>query len=382
MRRQRVDVRACLTCLRRLRAAAVAFAQVGRGGSQWLTALADAQRTSWIRTDDKISVDGAVEAGFELQWTSKLDNQPRGAARAGPGRHGERRHAVRADVGRRRQLEQRLRHRQRPRLRRLAAALRRAARRRRTGACPGGITAGGDAHRQSRLRCRGARFRRGFGGGRGVRRLSQPARRAWRRRAGRGPCGRPGRAGAPAGAPARRRRVAPTRSARRAAAPALRRRPLRRRAADSRSSAFPARREAEEGGGGPSAFSSGRPASSTSSRATACCTCSACRRARTSRSRRRSCRRTRTGPRPIAVDTTLYAATSGNCGGAPNGVWAIDLDSEAKPVVSWKTNGGERRRRRRVHARTARSSRRSARARRPATARPTRSSRSMRRRCS
>jgi hypothetical protein len=43
---------------------------------------------------------------------------------------------------------------------------------------------------------------------------------------------------------------------------------------------------------------------------------------------------------PIAVDTTLYAATSGNCGGAPNGVWAIDLDSEAKPVVSWKTGGG------------------------------------------
>ena len=43
---------------------------------------------------------------------------------------------------------------------------------------------------------------------------------------------------------------------------------------------------------------------------------------------------------PIAVDTTLYAATSGNCGGAPNGVWAIDLDSDAKPVVSWKTNGG------------------------------------------
>jgi len=43
---------------------------------------------------------------------------------------------------------------------------------------------------------------------------------------------------------------------------------------------------------------------------------------------------------PIAVDTTLYAATSGKCGGAPDAVWAIDLDSEAKPVVSWKTNGG------------------------------------------
>jgi hypothetical protein len=43
---------------------------------------------------------------------------------------------------------------------------------------------------------------------------------------------------------------------------------------------------------------------------------------------------------PVAVGTTLYAATSGKCGGAPDGVWAIDLDSEAKPVVSWKTNGG------------------------------------------
>jgi hypothetical protein len=43
---------------------------------------------------------------------------------------------------------------------------------------------------------------------------------------------------------------------------------------------------------------------------------------------------------PIGVDTTLYTATSGGCGGAPNGIWAIDLDSEAKPVVSWKTGGG------------------------------------------
>jgi hypothetical protein len=43
---------------------------------------------------------------------------------------------------------------------------------------------------------------------------------------------------------------------------------------------------------------------------------------------------------PIAVDTTLYAATSSGCGGAPNGIWATDLDSETKPVVSWKTNGG------------------------------------------
>src|SRR5207237_7982618 len=40
----------------------------------------------------------------------------------------------------------------------------------------------------------------------------------------------------------------------------------------------------------------------------------------------------------IAVGTTLYATTTGNCGGAPNAVWAIDLESEGKPVVSWKSN--------------------------------------------
>jgi hypothetical protein len=43
---------------------------------------------------------------------------------------------------------------------------------------------------------------------------------------------------------------------------------------------------------------------------------------------------------PIGVGTMLYAATSGGCGGAPHAIWAIDLDSDAKPVVSWKTNGG------------------------------------------
>jgi outer membrane protein assembly factor BamB len=42
----------------------------------------------------------------------------------------------------------------------------------------------------------------------------------------------------------------------------------------------------------------------------------------------------------IALNTTLYATTTGNCGGAPNAVWAIDLESEAKPVASWKSNGG------------------------------------------
>ena len=67
---------------RRVCAGGVTFAQVGRGGSEWLTAQADAQRTSWIRTDAKISVEALSKPGFELQWTSKLDNQPRGVERA------------------------------------------------------------------------------------------------------------------------------------------------------------------------------------------------------------------------------------------------------------------------------------------------------------
>jgi hypothetical protein len=43
---------------------------------------------------------------------------------------------------------------------------------------------------------------------------------------------------------------------------------------------------------------------------------------------------------PVAVGTMMYAATSGNCAGAPNGVYAIDLDALNKPVVSYRTNGG------------------------------------------
>src|SRR5688500_4533364 len=59
-------------------AGSIIVAQPGRGGSQWLTALADAQRTSWIRTDDKISVASLLKPGFELQWKVTLENQPRG----------------------------------------------------------------------------------------------------------------------------------------------------------------------------------------------------------------------------------------------------------------------------------------------------------------
>ena len=59
-------------------AGGVTLAQVGRGWSDWPTPYADAQRTSWVRTDPKISVESMSKPGFDVQWTTRLDNQRRG----------------------------------------------------------------------------------------------------------------------------------------------------------------------------------------------------------------------------------------------------------------------------------------------------------------
>src|SRR5205085_1409229 len=64
---------------------ATAYAQVGRGGSEWLTARGDAQRTSWIRTDALISVPAMSKPGFELQWKTTLENASRGMFGLGQG---------------------------------------------------------------------------------------------------------------------------------------------------------------------------------------------------------------------------------------------------------------------------------------------------------
>jgi outer membrane protein assembly factor BamB len=70
-----------ITCLLAavLIAGSVTFAQVGRGWSDWPTPYADAQRTSWLRTDPNISVESMSKPGFDLQWTSRLDNALRGS---------------------------------------------------------------------------------------------------------------------------------------------------------------------------------------------------------------------------------------------------------------------------------------------------------------
>ncbi len=54
----------------------VVWAQ-GRGGGNWPTAGSDAQRTSWVRTDARISKESLQKPGFQLLWKSKLDNQPK-----------------------------------------------------------------------------------------------------------------------------------------------------------------------------------------------------------------------------------------------------------------------------------------------------------------
>lgn len=73
-----VSVRIVLLAAAALVAGGVTSAQVGRGWSDWPAPHADAQRTSWLPADPNISVESMSKPGFELQWTSKLDNQRRG----------------------------------------------------------------------------------------------------------------------------------------------------------------------------------------------------------------------------------------------------------------------------------------------------------------
>jgi len=40
----------------------------------------------------------------------------------------------------------------------------------------------------------------------------------------------------------------------------------------------------------------------------------------------------------ILIDTVLYAATTDACGGAPNALWAIELANDANTVTSWKAH--------------------------------------------
>jgi hypothetical protein len=52
-----------------------AFSQ-GRGGSNWSTTGNDAQRSSWVRTDPKISAASMQKPGFQFMWKLKLGPHP------------------------------------------------------------------------------------------------------------------------------------------------------------------------------------------------------------------------------------------------------------------------------------------------------------------
>ena len=49
----------------------------GRGGGEWSTGGGDAQRSSWVRTDAKISPESIAKPGFEVAWKVKLPNETR-----------------------------------------------------------------------------------------------------------------------------------------------------------------------------------------------------------------------------------------------------------------------------------------------------------------
>ena len=53
----------------------VISATAQRGGQEWLTSNGDAQRSSWMRTDTKISLENLRKPGFQFLWKLKLDNE-------------------------------------------------------------------------------------------------------------------------------------------------------------------------------------------------------------------------------------------------------------------------------------------------------------------
>ena len=56
---------------------AVGIVQAQRGGGDWMTIGNDVQRSFWLRSDGKISVDSMSKPGFKLYWKVKLNNVAR-----------------------------------------------------------------------------------------------------------------------------------------------------------------------------------------------------------------------------------------------------------------------------------------------------------------
>jgi outer membrane protein assembly factor BamB len=318
---------------------ATVHAQVGRGGSEWLTSRADAQRTSWIRTDPKISVETMSKPGFELQWTQKLDNKVRGGNNllAGVTANGvtlfvpmslvggssNNLYAIDNDTG------------YVVWTRRFDATPPASA-----PGCPGGMTAA--ATRIVPLApppiaapaAGGGRAGQAYRSVIGEPGAGVPLEARGGRNNAPPPAAAPGAAGAPAGA----RGTAP------AGAPA-----------GAPGTAAAANAPQRQGGGGGGNRGAGptipgmppTPAGGGLNRPSGVVYASSSDGVlhvmglQSGKDLQKPAEFMPANARwsdAIAVNTTLYTTTSGKCANAPNGVWAIDLESDAKPVVSWKSN--------------------------------------------
>ncbi len=293
----------------------------GPRGGEWTTSHGDAQRTSWVRTDARLTKDAVQKGELKFLWKMKLDNETRQLnslttpvlmdrlishrgfkALAFVGASGERVYAIDTDLARVYWTT----------VINYSSITPPA---NSSWACPGGLMAAATRPTTFAVSAFGGGRGGGRGGGSGSS-VGEPGKGAPSLalvvaggRAGRG-AERSGcwPWGGPAGsARSRRAQVRPGRPRRRVAAGSV----------------------------------AGRPTTSSSSRATATRARSIRTTAPTACRPCRSCRRMPGHPALIAVDGVLYTSTSNGCGAAPNGVWAHrPRPATTKKPVSWKTNGG------------------------------------------
>ena len=314
-----------------LAAAGIAWSQ-GRGNpTEWPTAYGDAQHTSWIRTDVNISAETMSRPGFELQWKTTLESPVRHGASLGAGvvasgvniftplstiaAPSNQIFAVDNDTGNlfwTRRFEGTL-----------AAG---------SAACPGGIS--GTLTRMVSLTPPPPGAGRGGGRGRGSysSAVGEPGAGVpiASRGGGRGTAA-PATTAPPA--PATTAPPAPAPAAP-ATAPPLAASPIP--PGQWRPSPFPTNAAAQGSGGGLFRPSGVVYAVSADGMFRTLGLVSG-------KDVQRPAPLVPAGARfsdLIAVNDKVYTATSGGCGGAADGVWAIDIASETKPVLSWKTNGG------------------------------------------
>ena len=339
--------------------AGVLLAQVRGGGSEWLTAMGDAQRTSWIRNDAAISVDALGKPGFELQWKVKLENQPRHLNGLGQGvtangvtlfvplslvtGSSNNVYSIDNDTGY--VLWQR----------HFDAALPTA-----TAACPGGITAAA-----TRLVAiapavpAGARAGGGGGRGGGYRgSVSEPGQGIVVEARGGGPgrgAGAPPAAGAGAAGAGAAGATPPVGAG--AAGAGAGAGAAGGRGAAAGAAGAPGQPPAPGGGGGRGGGAAtpgipGAPAGGPSggfgrpSGVVYVIASDGILHVLGNPSGKDIQKPAAFLPPnanwsdPVAVNTSLYTGTSNRCGDAANAIWAIDLAAENKPVSSWNTNGG------------------------------------------